>query len=628
MYQFNKERDRKKSNLGLIYDNSTMGIKLGERYKDKINSLIESSIGAIIFISKNSEDSEFINSFEIPKILEIKKINPDFLILPILIDRPSSVDSEILEFQLPNAESTALREQSGELRKLIIEKFVFQILETNLESFSGNSNNEIINQEVKKQDIEEFIEFEKSRKGKNNPSMARLAILGVLVAIIILFISRLYSNITSESTISNEPAQSTTVLDGLTTETSDLNARIYEETYLAEELIVGECFDVIGDPLILEKSSNVILKNCYSRHDFEIYSEVELQVDLSTQENQSDVVFENCKEAFYERFQTFPISVGAYIDFIGQEFTNKSIFKCIVMAESFDNNGKFIEKLDESFTNYIVKFENNSKKVTFTDLKLGSCFNTEKFIGDLFLDDVVDERNCNDAHHYEVIKILDIPEELNETRSISNWGFEVCNAYGSSLISLKVTNSDRYEEIYPVDIKFVIRDIFDENKYLRGETSQVYCIVETNTITRTALFPKNESLLLEIEYDVFNLSYIEGVPVLEIVCTNKDFVKSDGALAWTGVFINNVSPPFKSFIVEFTDSRGEYFADLTQPYLDSEIGEQEFIGFSVDVWFMYYMANQGVEIFDLLETGEVEIYNITFTLVDGEGAEFVKSCDL
>ena len=141
MYQFNKERDRKKSNLGLIYDNSTMGIKLGERYKDKINSLIESSIGAIIFISKNSEDSEFINSFEIPKILEIKKINPDFLILPILIDRPSSVDSEILEFQLPNAESTALREQSGELRKLIIEKFVFQIMETNLVSFSGNSNN-------------------------------------------------------------------------------------------------------------------------------------------------------------------------------------------------------------------------------------------------------------------------------------------------------------------------------------------------------------------------------------------------------------------------------------------------------------------------------------------------------
>ncbi len=43
---------------------------------------------------------------------------------------------------------------------------------------------------------------------------------------------------------------------------------------------------------------------------------------------------------------------------------------------------------------------------------------------------------------------------------------------------------------------------------------------------------------------------------------------------------------------------------------------------------MYYMAGEGVEIFDLLETGEVEIYNITFTLVDGQGVEFVKSCDL
>ena len=305
-----------------------------------------------------------------------------------------------------------------------------------------------------------------------------------------------------------------------------------------------------------------------------------------------------------------------------------SIVKCVVMAESFDNNGKYIDTLDESFADYIVKFEKNSKKVTFNDLKLGSCFNTEKSIGDLFLDDVVAERNCNDAHHYEVIKILDIPEDLNETRSISNWGFETCNAYGSSLISLKVTNSERYEDIYPFDIKFFIRNIFDENKYLRGETSQVYCIVETNSPSRSVLFPKNESLLLEIEYDVFNLSYIEGGAVLDIVCISKDFVKSDGAFAWTGIFINNISPPFKSFIVEFTDSQGEFRADLTQPYLDSGIGEQEFIGFSVDVWFMYYMANQGVEIFDLLETGEIEIYNITFTLVDGEGAEFVKSCDL
>ena len=137
-----------------------------------------------------------------------------------------------------------------------------------------------------------------------------------------------------------------------------------------------------------------------------------------------------------------------------------------------------------------------------------------------------------------------------------------------------------------------------------------------------------KSLLLEIEYDVFNRDYIEGEPVLDLVCTNSENIKSAGAFAWTGIFINNSSPPFKSFTVSFSDNQGSYEADLTRPYIDSGLGDQGFIGFGIDVWYMYYMAGQKVEIFDLLETGKVQIYNITFTLVDGQGVEFVKSCDL
>lgn len=121
----------------LVIDKSSSVINLGDRYEDKIKKAIENSFGAIVFISKKSILSEFINNVEIPKILQEKKANPDYLILPIFIDEIANSNYEILQYNAPNSENTALRNISGDLKELIYKKFLNQLFE-NINSLFRN----------------------------------------------------------------------------------------------------------------------------------------------------------------------------------------------------------------------------------------------------------------------------------------------------------------------------------------------------------------------------------------------------------------------------------------------------------------------------------------------------------
>jgi len=115
--------------IELKIDQTPGTINLGEKYKDKIENIIENSTGAILFLSKNFSNSQFINEIEIPKILEKKKIDSDYLILPIFIDAAKNINKEILTYQAPNSENNPLKELNGELRKLIIKKFVKDLVD-------------------------------------------------------------------------------------------------------------------------------------------------------------------------------------------------------------------------------------------------------------------------------------------------------------------------------------------------------------------------------------------------------------------------------------------------------------------------------------------------------------------
>ena len=125
LLEFESESSNSPIKLVTKVDNSI--IDLGEKYKEKIETVIENSSAAVLFISHNLSKSSFINDIEIPAILRQKELNPSFLILPIFIDETKEFDQRIMSYQAINSGGTALRNLDGDLRKLIINNSVKQI---------------------------------------------------------------------------------------------------------------------------------------------------------------------------------------------------------------------------------------------------------------------------------------------------------------------------------------------------------------------------------------------------------------------------------------------------------------------------------------------------------------------
>ena len=123
--EFSKEsKDRE---IKLIPRVDTTEIDLGDRYREKIVKTIQKSSGAILFISDDFSKSTFIREVEIPAILKQKEHNPDFLIIPIFIDKTINFDERVMSYQSTNTEETALRDLNLDLRKLVINNSIKQI---------------------------------------------------------------------------------------------------------------------------------------------------------------------------------------------------------------------------------------------------------------------------------------------------------------------------------------------------------------------------------------------------------------------------------------------------------------------------------------------------------------------
>ncbi|MDC0140730.1 toll/interleukin-1 receptor domain-containing protein [bacterium] len=123
--EFNEES--KGREVKLIPRVDTSVIDLGDRYREKIVKTIERSSGAVLFISDDFSKSNFIKEVEIPAILKQKELNPNFLIIPIFIDKTINFDERIMSYQSTNTEETALRDLNLDLRKLVINNSIKQI---------------------------------------------------------------------------------------------------------------------------------------------------------------------------------------------------------------------------------------------------------------------------------------------------------------------------------------------------------------------------------------------------------------------------------------------------------------------------------------------------------------------
>ena len=127
LYDLNEEALNYPFKINALIDKSRRVLSAGDRSKEKLQQHIRNSDGAVVFISNNFAESEFIKEHEIPEILSKKKLEPDYIITPIFIDKDVEVSEEILSFQSPNTEEESIRKLTPGLRELIYKKNIKEI---------------------------------------------------------------------------------------------------------------------------------------------------------------------------------------------------------------------------------------------------------------------------------------------------------------------------------------------------------------------------------------------------------------------------------------------------------------------------------------------------------------------
>ncbi len=206
--------------IKLKIDKSSQVIRLGDRYKDSIETAIKNSEGALVFVSKNSSSSNFINNVEIPKILKAKNNNPNYLILPIFIDNVENFNTDIESYQAGNSKSTILREMSGDLKSLTYKNFSNAIIEYFQES--------VLFSEEKVKDALEV------RKGRDKKKTRNFIGFGTILLLALAY--SLYSpplNLVEETTTEENatPINSCDALEEFNKELGEIYDDYYVEIY-------------------------------------------------------------------------------------------------------------------------------------------------------------------------------------------------------------------------------------------------------------------------------------------------------------------------------------------------------------------------------------------------------------
>ena len=201
LYDLNEEASNYPFEINALIDKSRRVLSAGDRSKEKLQQHIRDSDGAVVFISNNFAESKFIKEHEIPEILAKKKLEPNYIITPIFIDKNVEVSKEILSFQSPNTEDEEIRTLTPGLRELIYKKNIKEIYEyfTEIEVEKERVADELevqrlfeeeqkllkLHEEHYLSDTAEIDAYEKrNSKNKSLRNIAIVFLLGTLVSIL------------------------------------------------------------------------------------------------------------------------------------------------------------------------------------------------------------------------------------------------------------------------------------------------------------------------------------------------------------------------------------------------------------------------------------------------------------
>jgi len=399
----------------------------------------------------------------------------------------------------------------------------------------------------------------------------------------------------------------------------------------AADLEVGDCFEFDNDLLdYFSYEAKIEVKECTKLHSYEIITVIDYKSTDETIFNDDQVpnieIYDLCVDSYYEKYNRPIGGTLTFISWIGDtdNFEIQSDFLCFVTVPNLTKEERYMSNIP--YQAYLQQFMDTSREVTFAELERGSCFNNRTPDADLINNSIVDLRPCSFPHSNEIVAVFDIPKDYVDSDDIDFWAFDACYTLDAFYRGLEYLEEERFYET-----EIYIDYVFDDIKWELGESTTIKCFA--------TIYPyQNYSFTWEIDYSITELAddelfgYLanpeEGENRIAIGCPSETELSNQGSYSEIFIYFQNPNPPIELLEVTISDIAGEHIVDLTPALQSTNLNNEQIVGLTYNIFYLYFMSNTGFESVENIDSGQVDsfIKSISTTFTDSNGLQYSDLC--
>ena len=416
-----------------------------------------------------------------------------------------------------------------------------------------------------------------------------------------------------------------------TSTTSDIPKTIPVLKDTAADLEIGDCFEFDNNLLdYFTYEAKIEAKECTKLHSYEIITVINYKSTDETTFNDDQVpnleIYDSCVDSYYEKYNRTIAGTLTFISWIGDtdNFEIQSDYLCFVTVPNLTNEEKYMSNIP--YQAYLEQFIQTSREITFGELERGSCFNNRTPDTDLINNSIVDLRPCSFPHSNEIVAVFEIPKDYVDSDDIDFWAFDACYTLDAFYGGLEYLEEERFYET-----EIYIDYVFDDIKWELGESTTIKCFA--------TVYPyQNYSFAWEFDYSITELAdealfgYVanpeEGENRIAIVCPSEAELLNQGSYSEIFVYFQNPIPPIELLEVTISDIDGEHTVDLTPALQSTNLNNEQIVGLTYNIFYLYFMSITGFESIDIIDSGQVNsfIKSISTTFTDSTGVQYSDLC--
>ena len=399
----------------------------------------------------------------------------------------------------------------------------------------------------------------------------------------------------------------------------------------AADLEIGDCFEFDNNLLdYFTYEAKIEAKECTKLHSYEIITVINYKSTDETTFNDDQVpnleIYDLCVDSYYEKYNRTIAGTLTFISWIGDtdNFEIQSDYLCFVTVPNLTNEEKYMSNIP--YQAYLEQFIQTSREITFGELERGSCFNNRTPDTDLINNSIVDLRPCSFPHSNEIVAVFEIPKDYVDSDDIDFWAFDACYTLDAFYGGLEYLEEERFYET-----EIYIDYVFDDIKWELGESTTIKCFA--------TVYPyQNYSFAWEFDYSITELAddalfgYVanpeEGENRIAIVCPSEAELLNQGSYSEIFVYFQNPIPPIELLEVTISDIVGEHTVDLTPALQSTNLNNEQVVGLTYNIFYLYFMSITGFESIDIIDSGQVNsfIKSISTTFTDSTGVQYSDLC--